>query len=175
MEWESDSPCCSHTYLGQGYRSPRKYSSWELEFRDCGAIPGRGCCWLRRDRLSGCEGGYCGGKCLWRKARQPWKQGDTAESHVGGVAITIALLSPHTSNESSTVERLAHQAPNALNYRVGRHSGSPFKCLMRPSTEQDCSREALYVPERAELRRKTGQRVPLSTSYRRLDKRLRGP
>ena len=21
-----------------------------------------------------------GGKCLWRKARQPWKQGDTAES-----------------------------------------------------------------------------------------------
>ena len=28
----------------------------------------------------------CGGKCLWRKARQPWKQGDTAEPGVGGGA-----------------------------------------------------------------------------------------
>ena len=31
----------------------------------------------------GCEGGDRGGKCRWRKARQPWKQGDTAESHMG--------------------------------------------------------------------------------------------
>ena len=23
-----------------------------------------------------------GEKCLWRKARQAWKQGDTAESHI---------------------------------------------------------------------------------------------
>ena len=36
-----------------------------------------------------------GGKCLWRKARQPWKQGDTAESRVRGTASTIASLSPH--------------------------------------------------------------------------------
>ena len=32
----------------------------------------------------GCEGGDCGGKCLWRKIRKPWKQGDTAESYVRG-------------------------------------------------------------------------------------------
>ena len=31
----------------------------------------------------GYEGGDYGGKCLWRKARQPWKQGNTAESCVG--------------------------------------------------------------------------------------------
>ena len=37
----------------------------------------------------------CGGKCLWRKAGHPWKQGDTAESHVGAGAITIASLPPH--------------------------------------------------------------------------------
>ena len=43
------------------------------------------------------EGGDCGGKCLWRKAGQPWKQGDTAESHVGDGAVTIASLSPHAS------------------------------------------------------------------------------
>ena len=35
MEWKSDSPCCSHTYPGW-------CSGWELEFRDCGAIPGWG-------------------------------------------------------------------------------------------------------------------------------------
>ena len=38
-----------------------------------------------------------GGKCLWRKARQPWKQGDTAESSIGDEPITVASLSPHTS------------------------------------------------------------------------------
>ena len=38
-ELESDSPCCSHTYAGQECGMD---SDWELEFRDCGAIPGRG-------------------------------------------------------------------------------------------------------------------------------------
>ena len=42
MECDSDSPCCSHTYPGQGFRSPGRCSGWELEFRYCGAIPGRG-------------------------------------------------------------------------------------------------------------------------------------
>ena len=41
-----------------------------------------------------------GGKCLWRKARQPWKQGDTAESCVGNGAIIIAFLSPYISISS---------------------------------------------------------------------------
>ena len=62
-----------------------------------------GCCWLWRDRSRGCEGGDCGGKCLWRKARQPWKQGDTPGSPVGGAAITIAFLSPHASIGSWTI------------------------------------------------------------------------
>ena len=35
MEWKSDSPCLSHAYH-------RWCRGWELEFRDCGAIPGRG-------------------------------------------------------------------------------------------------------------------------------------
>ena len=33
-----------------------------------------------------------GGKCLWRKARQPWKQGDAAESPIEGGAIPHASL-----------------------------------------------------------------------------------
>ena len=32
------------------------------------------------------------GKCQWRKARQPWRQGDTVESCIGGGAVTIASL-----------------------------------------------------------------------------------
>ena len=46
-------------------------------------------------------------------------------------------LSPHASIGSWTIERLAHQMPDALNYRVGLHSGCPFKCLMHWSTEWD--------------------------------------
>ena len=38
------------------------------------------------------EGRDCGGKCLWRKARQPGKQGNSAESRIEGGAITIASL-----------------------------------------------------------------------------------
>ena len=44
----------------------------------------------RETDRGGQERGDCGGKCLWRKARQPWKQGDTAESHIGGGAINAA-------------------------------------------------------------------------------------
>ena len=50
-----------------------------------------------RDRWRGSEGGESGEKWLWRKARQPWKQGDSAESRVVGGAITIASLSRHAS------------------------------------------------------------------------------
>jgi len=41
MEWESDSPCHSHTHPRDGCRSSGRRSSWQLEYRDCGAIPGR--------------------------------------------------------------------------------------------------------------------------------------
>ena len=52
--------------------------SWDLGIAE--QSQGEGCCGLQRDGLRGCEGGDRGGKCLWRKARQPWKQGDNAES-----------------------------------------------------------------------------------------------
>ena len=65
---------------------------------------GEGSCWLQRDALRGCEGGDCGGKYLWRKAGKPWKQGNTANSHVGGGAITIASLAPHASLELNNRE-----------------------------------------------------------------------
>ena len=59
-------------------------------------------------------GNACGGN-----GRKAWKHGDTAESHVGGGAITIASLSPHANISNWTIERLVHQMPDALNYRLG--------------------------------------------------------
>ena len=56
-------------YIPQtGTQAPRKRSSWELEFRNCGAIPGRGLLLAvkRRDRGDIREeavvGNACGGK-----------------------------------------------------------------------------------------------------------------
>ena len=136
MEWESDSPCHSHMYPGQGHRPPRRHSGWELVHRIVEQSQGEGCCWLQRDGPRGCEGGDCGGKYLWRKDRQPWKQGDTAESCVVGGAIAIASLSLHASIGSWT-----HQAPDTLNYRVSiglqrlRHDWRDIACTHALSTK----------------------------------------
>ena len=107
--------------------------SWSLGIVE--ESQGEGCCWLQRDGSRGGKGGDCGGKRLWRKAGQPRKQGDTAGSCIGGGAITIAYLSPHASIGSWTIDRLAYQMPDALNYRVGSHPGCPFKGLTHLSTE----------------------------------------
>ena len=150
------------------------------------------CCWLQRDRLMGCEGGNCGGKCLWRKARQPWKQGNIAESRVRGGAITIASLPPHASIGSWTIERLAHQMPEALNFRVGPHQGAPLSAWCTNLQSMTPFGGPLYVPDvpnkrkwsqgrepskcmRVELRRKTCQRGLLIVSSKRLEKTLIGP
>ena len=148
------------------------------------------CYWLWRDRSRGCEGGDCGGKCLWRKSWQPWKQGDTAESRIGGGAITIASLSPHTASRGSwTIERLAHQTPDTLNYRVGPHPGCPFKCLTgrsivgpQPGNPSTCL--TLWKTEKGPrqgsplsastgtAREKDWPKRPSDPHYKRLEKRL---
>ena len=108
--------------------------SWNLGIVE--QCQGKGCCWLQRDSSRRCEGGDCGGKCLWREAGQPWKPGDSAESHVASGAITIASLCPLQAMMGSwTIERLAHQKPDALDCRVGPRPGCPFQCLTSRSTE----------------------------------------
>ena len=83
MEWESDSPFRSRTYH-------RRCSGWDLEFRDCGAIPGWGLLLTAERQMEG----MWGRRLWWEKpveeSGQPWKQGDSAESRVGGGAITTA-------------------------------------------------------------------------------------
>ena len=47
----TDSPCCSHTYPGQEHWSLGRGSGWELELRDCGAIPGQGLLLTKERRI----------------------------------------------------------------------------------------------------------------------------
>ena len=100
-----------------------------------------------------------GGKWLWRKARQPWKQGDTAESQVGGGTITIASLSPHTSfrqlnNREAGPSKAWHaelqsrapaRGPLCVSDVLGNgglQAREPSKCLSRWSYRERLAKEA---------------------------------
>ena len=131
MEWESDSPCCSHTYPRQGHRPPEGTAagSWSLGIVE--QSPGKGSCWLRRDRSGGCEGGDCGGKIPVEESWAAMEEGQCCWVTCKGWRHHHSLSPPtHASIRSWTIERLAHQMPDALNYRLGRHPACSFKWLM---------------------------------------------
>ena len=127
--------------------------SWSLGIVE--QSQGEVCCLLRRDELRGCEGGDGVGICWWRKAGQPWKQGDTAESRIGVGAITIASLSPHTPAwelnnrqvgplntwctelQSRTPPRVLLSVTDAPIYRVGPQQRGPPLYLMHGITEKE--------------------------------------
>jgi len=99
-EWNedhTDNPCHSHTYPRQGFKSPRKCCSLELEHRDWKTIPGQG--------LLSTEGRWCEGtwwrtlqwKMLMKESQLTWRQGDTAELHTDNIAISAASLSEHST------------------------------------------------------------------------------
>ena len=164
MELESDSPCRSRRYPGQERWPPEGAAAGSRSLGIVEQSQGKSLCWLRRDGLRGCERGDRGGKWWWRKARQPWKQGNTAESWVGGGTIPIASLPP-------TRQHLQ------LNNREFGSSNSWWGlggalCLMHQTTEKNPRQGTLWVPEQVELRRKSGQRNLLIASYDRLEKRL---
>ena len=95
--------------------------SWSLGIVE--KSQGEGRCWPWRDGLRGGEGGDCGGKCLWRKARQPWKQGNTAEWYVVGAATTTA--SPQTWKHQQLNTREA-DPPNT--WLTELQSRTPSRC-----------------------------------------------
>ena len=47
------SPCQSHTYAGRNVGLLEGRGSWELEFRDCGAIPVQGLLFTSERRMEG--------------------------------------------------------------------------------------------------------------------------
>ena len=137
MEWESDSPCCSLTHPRQdaGPLEGAAAGSWGLEIVE--QSQSKGCCSLQRDRSRGCEGRGLGGKCQWRKARQPWKQGSNAKSHVAGGAITIAFLPTCQHQQLNDTDagpsntwrtELQSRTPPRCRTRVGPQPGAPSMC-----------------------------------------------
>ena len=141
MEREPDSRCCSHTYPKQGCRSPGRRSGWELKFRDCGAITGRGLL-LTEERWM--EGRW-GKRLLWDMPVEESPAAVEARWYcwITWRAITMASLSPHTSIGCWTIERLTHQTPGALNYRVEPHPGGALEVPDVPIYRVG----PLYVPD----------------------------
>ena len=147
MEWESDSPCCRHTHPRKGHGSPGRCSGWELEFRDCGAIPGRGLLLTAERWIEG----------IWE--RRLWWQMPVEERRAAmearrycwvtcrGWSHHTASLSPHTPAYGVEQQRgWTIQMPDTLNYRVGPHPACPFKCLNRRSYGERLAKEAFWSP-----------------------------
>jgi len=142
MEWESYSPCCSHIYPGQGLRSFRRCSGYKLEFRGCGTIP-------EQELLLTAERWIKGmwGRRLWWE--MPVEESQAAMEARQNCWVMHRGWSHHHSLSLPTCQHrqlnnsLAHQTPDALNYRVGPHPGWPFKWLMHQSTEKDPRQRSL--------------------------------
>ena len=144
MEWESDSSCCSHTYPRQGHTSPGRLSGWELEFRDYGAISRWGPLLTAERWIEG----MWGKRLWWEMPVEESRAATKARLYcwVRGGAITIASLSLYTSINSWIIESLAHQTPDAQNYRVG-HPGCSFKWLMCQTQSRTPAWAPIYVPD----------------------------
>ena len=123
--------------------------SWSLGIVE--QSQGKDCCWLQRDGWRGCEGGDRGGKCLWGKARKPWKQGDTAEyrrgwSHHHSLSLPTQHLQLKNreagpSNawhpELQIGPHLGAPLTDAPICRVGPQQGSPLSAWMGGATQTD--------------------------------------
>ena len=146
MEWEPDDPRCSHTYHGQGRRSPGRRSGWELEFRDCGAIPGRGLLLTVERRTQGMWG-----RGLWWE--MPVEESRAAMEARRYCWDTRSGWSPHHSLSYPTRQhpqqnnREAGPSNDTLNYRVGPQSGGgPSMCLNRQSYGETLAKEDFWSP-----------------------------
>ena len=95
---------------------------------------------------------------------QTRRQGDTAESRVGGGAITIDSLPPQASVGSWTIDRLAHQTPDALNYRR-----TPSRVLLSvPDVPKNRKGPQAREPSKCLNMRRYGNNGPKTPSDRQL-------
>ena len=157
MAWESDSPCCSHAY-------PRRDSGRELEFRDCGAIPGPGLLLTAERWIEG----------MWR--RRLWWGMSVEEISAAMEArwycwVTCGgwsyhhSLSPSACQQQQLNNRKAGPSnawctelqsrtpgggplyvPDAPNNREGPQAREPSKCLNGWSYGERLAKEAFWSP-----------------------------
>ena len=105
-KWNENQTILAAPYIPQtvaGFLDGATAGSWSRGIVE--QTQGMGCCWLLGDEWRGHEGGDCG-KCLQKKARQPWKLGAGTESYIGGGAITVVSLSPPVSTGNWTIKML---------------------------------------------------------------------
>ena len=122
MGWESDSPCGSHTYPGQGRRSSGRHSGWKLEFKDCGAIPGQGLLLTVEWWIEG----------MW--GRKSWWEMPVEESQADTEAGWYCWVTPSRWSHHPGLSLPTHQHRAAEQQR-----GWPIKCLTHSTTGQDSS------------------------------------
>ena len=177
MEWESDSPCPSPTYPGQGCRSPGRHSSLELELRDCGAIPGQGLLLTAERWIKGMWG-----RRLWWEV--PVEENWAAMEARWYCWVTRRGWSYHHSLSLPTWQ---HQQLN--NREASPESawhtelqsrtlarGLPSMCLTHWTTEKDPRQGSPLSAWTGRAKGKTIQRGLLIANYKRLEKKtLRGP
>ena len=120
-------------------RSPGTRGGCELEL-GTGEHPRAGCCGLEGDGLRGREGEDHCGKCLWKKAGQPWRQGDSAESHAVGGVIAVGSLpmpAPAADQQRKALEGWPSKCLTSRAIEKDPTQREPFKCLMHGATEKD--------------------------------------
>ena len=159
MEWESDSPCRSHTYPGQGHWSPGKCSGWELENRNCGAIPGRGLLLTAERWIEGMWGRRLWWEILVEESQAAMKTRQYCWVRHRGWS-HHALLTPwhqQLSNreaspsnawcpelQSRIPPRVPLKVPVAPKNREGPQAREPSKCLNWQSYGERLAKEAFW-------------------------------
>ena len=125
---------------GEERWSPGRCSDWELEFRDYGAIPGRGLLLTVERWIEG------------RWGRRWWEEMSTEESRAAMEARRYSWVTCSGWSHHHSVSPHTHQHPQLnnrkpgqliLNYRVGPHPGCSFMCPTHQSTEKDPRQEKL--------------------------------
>ena len=160
MEWESDSPCCSHTYPRQAHRVWGLWGHTRARAAiDCGEAD------QEEVREETAVGSACGGKlCSMEARRYCWVTGSGWSHH------RSLSLSPQATISSWTrgwpIKRLMHWTPS-------RTPGGPLCAWLAEQQIRTPGKGARYVPEQLELQKKTEERSLLITSSKRLEERLR--
>ena len=140
-----------HTCPRQGSKSPGRCSYRELEFRDCGAIPGQGPLVTAERQTEG----------MW--GRRLWWEVPVEEIQAAMEARPYCWVMPRGMNHHHSLSLPTGQhwqlnnreaGPSSawhMNDWVEPHLGRPFKCLTRCSTDKDPSQggSSAYLMPRA--------------------------
>ena len=124
---------------------------------------GKGCYWLQRYGLMGCEGGYWGAKCLWRNTRHHGRKGNCQVNHSPFSHHHSLFLPTHqhrllnniepdqssawlTDLQSRTPPRGPLYVPDTPNNREVPQAREPSKCLEEWSYGERVAKEASLSP-----------------------------